>query len=177
MLSDRREDIEYPAGGGGIYSNTSDYARLLQYILRHHLSLKGKAPPPAEKLLSDKAVESLFNGTLPEPALEPMVEMMNVVRGFEGADRLQPGEADWTTGMALYNPKSGQRRESWGRHAGSVGWGGAAGTDYWIDPVAGVAAVWSTQMLPGGRFKKMADAKKDAEKAVYEAAEAISTNA
>lgn len=50
-----------------------------------------------------------------------------------------PGEVDWTTGMALYKPKDGCRRGGWGRHAGSVGWGGAAGTDYWMDPESGIA--------------------------------------
>jgi CubicO group peptidase (beta-lactamase class C family) len=89
--------------------------------------------------LSDKSVASLFAGSLPEAALGDMAEVLNMVRGFEGKEKLQKGEADWTTGMALYAPKDGRRREGWGRRAGSVGWGGAAGTEYWIDPVSGVA--------------------------------------
>jgi hypothetical protein len=31
--------------------------------------------------------------------------------------------------------------------------------------------VWTTQMLPGSGYKFLADAKKDAEKAIYEALE------
>ncbi|GFZ50619.1 hypothetical protein JCM24511_08377 [Saitozyma sp. JCM 24511] len=167
-----REEIEYPAGGGGIYSKTSDYALLLQHLLRHYLSLSDSSvPAPEHKLLSDKSVASLFAGSLPEAALGDMAEVLNMVRGFEGKEKLQKGEADWTTGMALYAPKDGRRREGWGRRAGSVGWGGAAGTEYWIDPVSGVAAVWTTQMLPGSGYKFLADAKKHAEKAVYEALE------
>lgn len=96
-------------------------------------------PAPEHKLLSDKSVASLFAGSLPEAALGDMAEVLNMVRGFEGKEKLQKGEADWTTGMALYAPKDGRRREGWGRRAGSVGWGGAAGTEYWIDPVSGVA--------------------------------------
>jgi CubicO group peptidase (beta-lactamase class C family) len=135
-----REEIEYPAGGGGIYSKTSDYALLLQHLLRHYLSLSDSSvPAPEHKLLSDKSVASLFAGSLPEAALGDMAEVLNMVRGFEGKEKLQKGEADWTTGMALYAPKDGRRREGWGRRAGSVGWGGAAGTEYWIDPVSGVA--------------------------------------
>ena len=49
------------------------------------------------------------------------------------------GEVDWTTAVALYKPFDGQRREGWGRLPGSVGWGGAAGTEYWIDPESGIA--------------------------------------
>jgi CubicO group peptidase (beta-lactamase class C family) len=136
----RREEIEYPAGGGGIYSKTSDYALLLQYLLRHYLSLSDPSiPTPGTKLLSDTSVTTLFRGSLPEAALPDIAEVQNLVRGFEGPNKLQPGEADWTTGMALYGPKDGRRREGWGRRAGSVGWGGAAGTEYWIDPASGIA--------------------------------------
>lgn len=49
------------------------------------------------------------------------------------------GEVEWTTAVALYQPNDGQRREGWGRLAGSVGWGGAAGTEYWMDPKSGIA--------------------------------------
>ena len=49
------------------------------------------------------------------------------------------GEVDWTTAVALYQPENGERREGWGRLAGSVGWGGAAGTEYWMDPKSGIA--------------------------------------
>lgn len=49
------------------------------------------------------------------------------------------GEVDWSTAVAVYQPENGERREGWGRLAGSVGWGGAAGTEYWIDPKSGIA--------------------------------------
>jgi methyl acetate hydrolase len=68
-----------------------------------------------------------------------MADMLNRIRGFEGQDKVGPGEADWTTGMALYNPQGRARRGEFGRHAGSVGWGGAAGTEYWIDPTAQIS--------------------------------------
>jgi CubicO group peptidase (beta-lactamase class C family) len=34
------------------------------------------------------------------------------------------------------------------RHAGAQGWAGILNTHYWIDPVAGIAAVFMTQVLP-----------------------------
>ena len=117
------------------------------------------------KILSDHAVESLFRGMLQAPkALESMLDFMKRVRD---SDSLEVGEVDWTTGMALVDPKDKHRRNGWGRHAGSVGWGGAAGTEYWIDPVEQIAVVWTTQMLPPG-FPLVNLAKRQVEKTVYE---------
>lgn len=109
--------------------------------------------------------------------------MFNAARGLGEDDALHPGEADWSTGMAVYQPKDGRRRGGWGRRKGSVGWGGAAGTDYWIDPESHIAVsvgklergkklkaqcVFTTQMLPG-RHPHIIKAKEEIEKAVYEA--------
>jgi len=52
---------------------------------------------------------------------------------------LKEGECDWSTAFAIFQPENGRRREGWGREAGSCGWGGAAGTEYWIDKKTGVA--------------------------------------
>lgn len=124
-----------------MYSTAANYATLLQHLLAHYLSLSpnSSVPKPSNPLLSDKSVASLFKGTLAESAYQPMADILNRIRGFEGTDKLEAGEADWTTGMALYNPKKQARRGDFGRHAGSVGWGGAAGTEYWIDPVQQIA--------------------------------------
>jgi CubicO group peptidase (beta-lactamase class C family) len=70
-----------------------------------------------------------------------MADLMSKIRGFGGEDGLKAGEADWTTGMALFKPDESRTGEalSSGRKSGSVGWGGAAGTEYWIDPVSKIA--------------------------------------
>jgi methyl acetate hydrolase len=136
----RREEIEYPAGGGGVYSTTENYNRVLQHLMAHYLSLSDpNVVRPAKPLLSDQSVASLFKGTLPESAYQPMADILSRIRGFKGAEALGAGEADWTTGMALYLPKGRSRRGDYGRHSGSVGWGGAAGTEYWIDPTAQIS--------------------------------------
>jgi hypothetical protein len=54
---------------------------------------------------------------------------------------LQPGEYDWSTGMGMFVTRpdakdgggegEGRRRGGVGRRSGSVGWSGAAGTEYW----------------------------------------------
>ena len=137
-----KEEIEYPVGGGGIYSHTGDYARILQYILAHYLSLSDSSVPrPSSPLLSDKSVASLFKGTLDPRGYAGIADLMSKIRGFGGEDGLRAGEADWTTGMALFKPEEGRQSAemSAGRKSGSVGWGGAAGTESWIDPVSKIA--------------------------------------
>jgi hypothetical protein len=42
-LIPRTEDIEYPVAGGGIYSNSKDYIKLLSHLLSHYASLNGGA--------------------------------------------------------------------------------------------------------------------------------------
>ncbi|WOO76783.1 Acyltransferase LovD [Vanrija pseudolonga] len=143
-LPRKTEDIEYPVAGGGIYSTSRDYIKLLSHLLSHYASLTGGAKRPESPLLSDASVWSLFSRSLPEAALPAMATALS---HFMGVDGLAAGEADWSTGMSLYLPADGRRAPN-GRHAGSAGWGGAAGTTYWIDPVAGVAAVFSTQTIP-----------------------------
>lgn len=137
---DRREEIEYPAGGGGIYSKTSDYALLLQYLLQHYLSLSSSTPAPSTKILSDTSVESIFKGTLSSSALNGLSKMYKSYWSLpDDHPGFKDGEVDWSTAVAVYQPENGERREGWGRLAGSVGWGGAAGTEYWIDPKSGIA--------------------------------------
>ncbi|KLT44536.1 beta-lactamase/transpeptidase-like protein, partial [Cutaneotrichosporon oleaginosum] len=164
-LPRKREDIEYPVAGGGIYSTSADYIRVLQHLLQHRLSLAGRAPRPKTTLLSDTSLSSLFTGTLPDAALSGIAKMFDFQLGGE---EFVPGEASWSTGMGVYAPKDGRRRGGYGRLSGSVGWGGAAGTQYWIDETSGIAAVFTTQILPGSTPATKAF-KDEMERAIYEA--------
>lgn len=139
LTGNRKDEIEYPVSGGGIYSTSADYVLILQHLLAHYTALQTGSPRPAHAILSDASLRSLFEPSVPEAALAPLADMMSYVLGGEFA----PGDADWTTGMALYQPKDGRRRAcgdgKLGRHARSVGWGGAAGTQYWICPTLRIA--------------------------------------
>ncbi|ORX37917.1 beta-lactamase/transpeptidase-like protein [Kockovaella imperatae] len=167
-LPRKREEIEYPAGGGGVYSRTCDYVLLLQHLMRHYLSLDSSSnvTPPAHPLLSDSSVKSLFYGTLSQEARPAMEKMLSWYLDTD----ISSGEADWTTGMSLYAPREGNTTRTWGRKRGSVGWGGAAGTMYWIDPTSQIAVVWTTQMLPG-QPDYIRQGKKDIERLIYESLE------
>jgi methyl acetate hydrolase len=135
-----KEEIEYPVAGGGIYSRPADYVAILQNLLAHYLSLTTTSAPPSTRLLSDPSVLSLFTGTLPDSAKAGLVKMYNPYLDIADAkQQLRVDDADWSTAMAIFRPNGGDRREGWGRKAKSVGWGGAAGTEYWIDPETGIA--------------------------------------
>jgi hypothetical protein len=143
-----REEIEYPVAGGGVYSRPADYVTLLRNLLSHYMSLTTASPPPATKILSDSSVRSLFAGTLPQSAKAGLVKMYNPYLDIvDPAETLGEEDVDWSTAMAIYRPNGGTRRDGWGRYARSVGWGGAAGTEYWMDPEAGIAV--SSRILGG----------------------------
>lgn len=126
-----REDVNYPLGGGGIYSCSEDYALVLQYLLQHYLSLSGQCDRPVICLLSDKSVASLFEPTLSQGGKKPIADFLGRVVGHPVAE----GEGDWSTGMAIYlGPGVDGERNS-----GSVQWGGISGTQFWIDVKAGIA--------------------------------------
>lgn len=134
-----------------------DYVTVLRHLLASHTT---RAP---SAVLSQAAIDSLFVGTLPPGAMDHdhnagILAMLKVHRG-------KADEVDWSTGLCVFN-RPGQKG-GWGRWQGSVGWAGAAGTEYWIDKHAGVAVVLTTQVLPPraaaiGRFKERV------ERALYE---------
>jgi CubicO group peptidase (beta-lactamase class C family) len=149
----RREDIEYPVAGGGIYSTSSDYTKLLQELLRLFRTPEDAYPKAA--LLSRQSVQSLFKGSLPESAKGALAHVMNM-RPPQPDDVAAVGEWDWSTAMVVWNPADGRRlgtdaaaeEGGWGRRKGSVGWFGAAGTMYFIDPESNLTVSHRTCALP-----------------------------
>ena len=91
-------------------------------------------------MLSDESAKSIFHGTLTKSAQNGIAKMFGWYLSLgEDHPGFKDGEADWSTAIAIYQPFNGERREGWGRLAGSCGWGGAAGTEYWMDPKSGIA--------------------------------------
>ena len=111
-----------PSGGGGLVSTVSDYLRFGQMLLNGG-ELDGA------RLLSRKTVEWMLQSHLPA-GIPANGDPANGF-GLGGAVLLHPGLS--------HRPGS----------AGRFGWGGAANTEWWIDPVEDMQCLLMTQYMPG----------------------------
>ncbi|GJN88051.1 hypothetical protein Rhopal_001007-T1 [Rhodotorula paludigena] len=141
-----REEIDYPVGGGGIYTAPRDYGTLLRHLLKCHLA----SSPSAPLKLSVASVHSLFAPSLPGTELGH-----SGFNGFSHKFDATPAELDWSTGLCVFNySNEAQRRifsddKAHGRSTGSAGWSGAPGIRFWMDPVREISCVSGMNLLPG----------------------------
>lgn len=110
-----------PSGGGGLVSTVSDYFRFGQMLLNIG-QLDGN------RLLGRKMVEWMMQNHLPD-GIHPMDEPWN---GFG------------LGGAVLINPGLSHRPGSIGKFS----WGGAANTEWWIDPVEELQCLLMLQYMP-----------------------------
>jgi CubicO group peptidase (beta-lactamase class C family) len=110
-----------PSGGGGLVSTTADYFRFGQMLLNGG-QLDGV------RLLGRKTVEWMLQNHLPE-GLHPMDALCNGF-GLGGSVLLHPGLS--------HRPGS----------VGNFGWGGAANTEWWIDPLEKLQCLIMLQYMP-----------------------------
>jgi CubicO group peptidase (beta-lactamase class C family) len=110
-----------PSGGGGLVSTASDYFHFGQMLLNGG-ELGGA------RLLGRKTVEWMLQNHLPE-GIHPMDELCNGF-GLGGSVLLHPGLS--------HRPGS----------AGKFGWGGAANTEWWIDPAEDLQCLLMLQYMP-----------------------------
>jgi CubicO group peptidase (beta-lactamase class C family) len=114
----------WPSGGGGLVSTTEDYYRFGQMLLNQGI-LDGV------RLLGRKTVEWMLQNHLPDSLRQDLDQMGCNGFGLGGAVLLQPG---WSA-----RPGS----------PGKFGWGGAANTEWWIDPAEQLQCLLMTQYMPG----------------------------
>jgi CubicO group peptidase (beta-lactamase class C family) len=110
-----------PFGGGGLVSTAGDYFRFGQMLLNGG-ELEGV------RLLGRKTVEWMLQNHLPA-GIHPMGELANGF-GLGGAVLLHPGLS--------HRPGS----------VGRFGWGGAANTEWWIDPAEQLNCIIMLQYMP-----------------------------
>ena len=119
------DDITQPArkpfGGGGLVSTVGDYFHFGQMLLNGG-ELGGA------RLLGRKTVEWMLQNHLPE-GVHPMGELANGF-GLGGSVLLHPGLS--------HRPGS----------PGKFGWGGAANTEWWIDPAEQLNCLLMLQYMP-----------------------------
>ena len=127
---------DYHNGGGGLSSTAADYARFLRMILR------GGELDGARILAAGTVAAMASNqiGGLRAGALSSTMPAFSAP-----FDSLPDQHTGWGLGF-LINPEPGPA----GRSPGSLAWTGIFNSFYWIDPAAGVAGVFITQLLPFG---------------------------
>ena len=106
------------SGGGGLVSTTSDYLRFAQMLLNKG-ELNGK------RILGSKTVELMASNHLSDKIME------NRNDGF---------------GLGVSVKLDSANRRGY-KSAGTFGWGGAAATNFWIDPEEELVCVLMTQVL------------------------------
>jgi CubicO group peptidase (beta-lactamase class C family) len=111
------------SGGGGLLSTAADYLNFAQMLLNRG-EFRGR------RLLSRKTFEVLTTPHLPFPPGEVATDL-----GFSMG-----------LGVSILTDLSqGNRRGS----LGSFGWGGAAGTRFWVDPQEDLVGILMAQTMPG----------------------------
>ncbi|MDE0428621.1 MAG: serine hydrolase [Caldilineaceae bacterium] len=118
------------SGGGGLVSTIGDYLRFAQMLL-HGGALDGT------RLLGRKTIEMMRANHLP-PKLVPIVLNGNPNAGY-----------GFGLGVSVLVdlPASGAPGS-----AGIFGWGGAATTQFWIDPAEEMLGIFMTQFMPTGHY-------------------------
>jgi CubicO group peptidase (beta-lactamase class C family) len=125
------EGASFPAGGVGLFSTTRDYMRFAE-MLRAGGTLDGA------RILSPKTIEYMASNHLVVPAAgtgeAPQLRLGNLYpEGFGfglGVSVLESPQAIGTLASA-----------------GEFGWGGAAGTVFWVDPAEDIVVVGMIQLL------------------------------
>lgn len=123
MDFDRAVRPSVPSGGGGLVSTAADYLNFAQMLLSRG-EFKGR------RLLSRKTFEVLTTPHLPFPP---------------GEIATDPGFSMGLGVGVLTDLSQGNRRGS----LGSFGWGGAAGTRFWVDPQEQMVGILLAQTMPG----------------------------
>jgi CubicO group peptidase (beta-lactamase class C family) len=123
--SDYARPTRLPSGGGGLVSSTSDYLRFAQMLLNQG-ELDGA------RLLGRKTVELMASNHLPA-GVHPFDETFS---GFG-------------LGVSvLLDPAQAQNLGS----VGTFGWGGAANTNFWIDPQEQLIGILMLQFMPSDTY-------------------------
>jgi CubicO group peptidase (beta-lactamase class C family) len=112
------------SGGGGLVSTASDYLRFARMLLN-------KGDLDGVRLLGRKTVEFMTQNHLPD----------DVLRTSFNPER--PGYGFGLGGSVLISPPLASRIGS----VGTFSWGGAARTDFWVDPQEELIGLFMVQLL------------------------------
>jgi CubicO group peptidase (beta-lactamase class C family) len=116
-------------GGGGLFSTTSDYARFAQM-------LANKGELDGARILSPVSVELMGTNVVSQ----------EVLKSFTGPQGFSENIGFGLDFRIALDPRAAGRMDG----KGSMDWGGAAGTWFWVDPTNDLIFVGMVQRLNGG---------------------------
>jgi CubicO group peptidase (beta-lactamase class C family) len=123
------------AGGGGLVSTISDYAKFTTFLVN-------KGCLNRVRLLSEETIELMTRNHLPD---NKEIGEMSFENGF--SEQMGPG---WGFGLGVSIVTDPSKLKGGAlSHTGEYGWGGVAGTYFFIDPVRKVSSIFMTQLIPG----------------------------
>jgi CubicO group peptidase (beta-lactamase class C family) len=119
------------AGGGGLVSTLADYHRFAQMLL-------GEGSLDGVRLLGPRTVRYMASNHLPgDQDLSEFGRPLFAETTFDGVG----------FGLGVSVTIDPVKFKSSGS-VGDFGWGGAASTSFWVDPVEDLTVVFMTQLLP-----------------------------
>ena len=119
------------SGGGGLVSTAADYHRFTQMLLR-------RGELDGVRLLGPRTVDYMTRNHLPGGVdLEEFGRPLFAETTFDGIG--------FGLGFSVVDDPAKNKVLS---APGEFGWGGAASTAFWVDPVEEITALFFTQLLP-----------------------------
>jgi CubicO group peptidase (beta-lactamase class C family) len=123
------------SGGGGLVSTARDYHRFAQMLL-------GEGELDGERVLGSRTVRYMTRNHLPGGAdLEEIGRPLFAETTYDGIG--------FGLGFSVVEDPAKNKVLS---TKGEFGWGGAASTAFWVDPVERITALFFTQLLPSSTY-------------------------
>lgn len=146
----RQETVPYESGGGGLVSTMSDYGRFAQMLVNGG-SLDGV------QILKPETVQLMATNVLPDGAALTTGGGSDV-RDYPGIGMgLTIGVVEDAAAVPTETP------------SGTMFWGGAAGTWFWVDPVNDLYFIGMVQIFAANNPGEPLELRETSVKAVYEA--------
>ncbi len=123
-----------PSGGGGLVSTAADYHRFTQMLL-------GRGVLDGVRILGSRTVAYMTRNHLPRGA--DIFRLSNPMGG--GQER----GLGYGLGFSVVMDPAAMKVTC---SAGEYGWGGAASTEFWVDPAEELTVLFFTQLLPSGTY-------------------------
>jgi methyl acetate hydrolase len=130
-----KQDPEFEAGGGGLYSTAGDYLKFCQMFLHNGQTADGR------QVLRPETVATMASNQMGNLNVRPLPTHAPALSA--DADFFPGMVKKWSTAFMLNTQQAPT-----GRSPNSLAWAGLANTFFWIDPTRKVTGIILMQILP-----------------------------